>query len=319
MICRLCPHECSLKEGVLGFCRQRTVKDGRIISLNYGRISALALDPMEKKPLYHFYPGSKIFSVGSLGCNLHCLYCQNSHIAQREAATIMMQPGQLVELALETKQEEGNLGLAFTYNEPTMAYEFVKDSFELAQDRGLKTILITNGYLQKGPWRKLIQKVHALNIDVKAFRNQTNARLCSGSLAPVLENISAALTQAHVELTYLVVPGLNDSRQEMEELSRWIKALSPDIPLHLSRYFPSYKLRQPATPLTTLYKLQATAKGHLNYVYLGNVGEAAPSCCPHCGEILVRRKSRVIIEGLEGGRCRACGSPVAFVATPTDY
>lgn len=270
--CQLCPHACRLSEGTLGRCRQRTVREGRIVSLNFGQVTAIAIDPIEKKPLYHFYPGSEILSVGSLGCNLHCKYCQNYHIAQEQAETKQLQPAELVALAKAAQRNTNNIGIAFTYNEPTIGFEFVLETAKLAKAKDLKTVLVTNGYLRPEPWLELLAHIDALNIDVKAFTEETYQELCGASLAPILRNIELAHERSHVELTYLVVPDINDDSQIFERFASWVATLSPNIPLHLTRYFPSYKLKTAPTPLTTLQQLAQLARQHLNFVYLGNVG-----------------------------------------------
>ncbi len=315
--CQLCPHACHLGEGTLGRCRQRTVHKGHIVSLNYGQVTAIALDPIEKKPLYHFYPGSEMLSVGSLGCNLNCQYCQNYHIAQEQAETKQLQPAELVALAQAAKRNSDNIGLAFTYNEPTVGYEFVLETAKLAQAADLKTVLVTNGYLQPEPWLELIKHIDALNIDVKAFTEEAYRELCGASLAPILRNVELAQEHSHVELTYLVVPGVNDDPQTFERFASWMAALSPDIPLHLTRYFPSYKLKTAPTPLTTLEQLARLARECLNFVYLGNVGTAASTFCPQCGKLLIQRGMvPTITKNLVRGQCAECGRSLPTIKVP---
>jgi pyruvate formate lyase activating enzyme len=277
-------------------------------------VTAIALDPIEKKPLYHFYPGSTILSIGSLGCNMHCKYCQNYHIAQEEAETKRLQPAEAVALAQAAQRTTNNIGVAFTYNEPTIGYEFVLETASLAKEKGLKTVLVTNGYLQVEPWLALLSHIDALNIDVKAFTEATYQELCSASLAPILRNIELAHEQSHVELTYLVVPGINDTLQEVERLVSWVAALSPDIPLHLTRYFPSYKLKTAPTPLTTLQQLARLAREQLNFVYLGNIGLPEATYCPQCGKLLIRRgMAPAVTKNLALGKCAECGRSVPTI------
>lgn len=306
--CQLCPHACQLRAGSLGRCRQRTLRDGRIVALNYGQVSSLALDPIEKKPLYHFYPGTTILSLGSVGCNLRCQYCQNYHIAQEQPECKEMQPQTVVNLAQATRRRANNIGLAFTYNEPAVGFEFVLETAQLAQSKGLKTVLVTNGYLQAEPWRELLKHMDALNIDVKAFSEEVYRELCGGSLAPVLRNVELAWELSHVEVTYLVVPGVNDEPKAFEQFTLWLADLSPDIPLHLTRYFPSYKLTMAPTPLTTLQQLASLAREHLNFVYLGNVGPLESTYCPQCGRLLIQRGLvPTVTPNLEQRKCAGCG------------
>ncbi len=313
-ICRLCPHACRLTEGKVGRCRQRTVRQGQLVPINYGQITAVAVDPIEKKPLYHFYPGTHVLSIGGLGCNLSCSFCQNYHIAHQQAQTVKMTPAQVVALALaEQRSDPKQIGIAFTYNEPTMDYEFVLDTARLAKDKGLKTALITNGYLQPEPWQALLQHIDALNIDVKAFTEEFYRELCGASLEPVLRNVALAYEQSHVELTYLVIPGKNDRPEEMARLADWVASLSPDIPLHLTRYFPNYKLKIAATPVSSLEQLRQVAAEKLNFVYLGNVGMHVDTYCPRCGQLVVQRDFvSVLTLGLEQGKCQNCGRKLPF-------
>jgi pyruvate formate lyase activating enzyme len=273
MKCPLCFHHCLLeKEGQTGFCQARVFKDGKIIDENYGRITSLALDPIEKKPLKRFYPGSKILSVGSYGCNLACPFCQNFEISQadKRIPSTYISPEQLVNTALKYVKE-GNIGLAFTYNEPTVSYEYVLDSAKLAKKFGLKTVMVSNGTICQEPLEKLLPYIDAWNIDLKGF-TENFYKMCHGDLKTVQEAIKIASSSSHVEVTTLVIPGLNDSEQEMEELSSFLASISNEIPLHITRFFPRYKmLDRPITPEETIYKLCSVAEKHLKYVYPGNI------------------------------------------------
>lgn len=278
--CRLCHHGCALSEGETGFCRARGNRGGQLQSLSYGMLTSVALDPIEKKPLYHFQPGSRILSVGSFGCNLACPFCQNSSISQAgegdfskrgEDRLWHLPPEELLALALDAREKHGNIGVAFTYNEPLMNYEYVRDSARLLKEAGLRTVLVTNGELAATPFRQLLPLIDAMNIDLKGF-TEDFYRWLAGDLALVRENIKVAVAAGcHVEVTTLVVTGQNDGEEDMEREAQWLAGLSPEIPLHLSRYFPRYKLRQPPTPIDTLERLQRIAQGHLNHVHLGNV------------------------------------------------
>jgi pyruvate formate lyase activating enzyme len=269
--CCLCPHNCVIKPGTLGACRARKNIDGELYSLNYGKIAAAALDPIEKKPLNRFKPGSMIFSVGTFGCNMKCSFCQNWSIAHRNPDTQDITSEILVEKAEEMK-EDGNIGIAYTYNEPSIWYEFVYDTAKLAKDRGLANILITNGFIERGPLEDILPYIDAMNIDVKAFRPSFYKDICKATISNVKQTVEIAARKCHVEVTILVIPGLNDAIEEIDELSKWLASISPEIPLHLSRYFPNYNMTdRPPTPVETLKRAGGKAAEHLKYVYLGNV------------------------------------------------
>lgn len=272
-LCNICPHACSIEEGRTGFCGARSNVGGKITAANYGKITAIALDPIEKKPLRRFIPGSFILSVGSYGCNLRCPFCQNCDISMADgnsAVTYDMTPEQLVDKALQLLPS-GNIGIAYTYNEPLIGYEFVFDCAALAHKRGLKNVLVTNGYICEKPFLDILPFIDAMNIDLKGF-TETFYKKLSGDLETVKTTIAHAAKSCHVEVTTLVIPKENDSTEEMASLSKWLGAVSPDIPLHLSRFFPRFKYadKEP-TPPETLYKLRDIAKQHLKYVYLGNI------------------------------------------------
>lgn len=269
--CELCFHRCQLNEGQTGLCRARANQDGVIVPLNYGRITALALDPIEKKPLRRFHPGSLILSVGSFGCNLHCPFCQNAGIAAAGAqtATRDCSPEQLVQLALEL-QNKGNIGVAYTYNEPLVGYEYLRDCAALVRQAGMANVLVTNGTIAEGPWQELLPLLDAVNIDLKGFAESWYKRL-GGDLDTVKHSITLAAGQCHLEVTTLVVPRENDSETEMRALSAWLASVSPDIPLHVSRFFPRHQMQDlPPTPVSTVYRLADVAREQLRYVYTGN-------------------------------------------------
>lgn len=272
MKCAICPHGCDLKDGQTGFCRARANRGGKVVSLTYGKVSALALDPIEKKPLKRFHPGSMILSVGATGCNLRCQFCQNHEIAQEcgNVETREMSPEKLVHMALSLTQR-GNIGLAFTYNEPLVGYEFVRDCAELAHRNELKTVLVTNGMINEEPLMAFLPVIDAMNIDLKGFTAEFYDAL-QGDLETVKNTIVKAQSCCHVEITTLVIPGENDNPEDMERQAAWIASLHPDIPLHLSRFFPRYHYTDRApTPPETLQALADIARKHLRYVYFGNV------------------------------------------------
>lgn len=231
---------------------------------------AIALDPIEKKPLYRFHPGSAILSLGSWGCNFTCPFCQNWQISQQEAPFRELTPEQALALARHYRAD-GSIGLAYTYNEPTLSYEFIIQTARLVHKAGLVNVMVSNGYIEKEPLQALLPYIDAWNIDLKGFSQDFYQSLCGASLQPVLDTIEAAAAVSHVEVTTLVIPGENDDPAQMDAEARWLASILPDIPLHLTRYFPQYHWSAPVTPVETLKKLQAAAIPYLHYVYLGNV------------------------------------------------
>ncbi|MEW6308429.1 MAG: AmmeMemoRadiSam system radical SAM enzyme [Bacillota bacterium] len=270
--CLLCPQDCHIPDGRLGLCRVRLNEGGSLYSLNYGRVSSLGLDPIEKKPLYRFHPGSYILSLGTLGCNLACGFCQNWQISQADAPTEPLSPEQAAELAVRPQHGMVSIGLAYTYSEPSVWAEYILDTAPLARAKGLKNVLVTNGYIREGPLKDLIPWVDAANVDLKSFRDEFYRRHCAGRLEPVLGTI-ARLHRAgvHVEVTTLLIPGENDGEAELRELVDWLAALDPDIPLHVSRYHPAHRFTIPPTPVATLRRACGLARRKLRYVYAGNV------------------------------------------------
>lgn len=272
IVCPVCTRHCRLKEGDIGFCCARQAKNGEVISISYNRITAFALDPIEKKPLSFFRPGEKILSVGSFGCNMNCYFCQNYDIARAKPDSIptrYIAPIELVGLALSMK-DEGNCGIAFTYNEPLVSYEYVRDTAEIAREQGLETVVVTNGQLTTRFLEELLPLITAWNIDLKAFSEQAYRRL-GGDLETTKETIRRAAAHAHVEVTTLVVPGLSDDSKEMEAEAKFLASIDPQLPLHLTRYFPRYRSTERATDIALLHELRDIASQHLDRVILGNV------------------------------------------------
>ena len=276
VLCDVCPKFCKLREGQIGFCRARSNIGGTIVPINYGQATSLALDPIEKKPLMRFCPGTYILSYGSYGCNLRCPYCQNASISMAGPDNCphrLITPEGLTDLAVDlSKQEPGNIGVAFTYNEPTVCFEFIRDTSKLLHEAGLKSVVVTNGGLVRKYADELLPHVDALNIDLKGFSDEFY-RYVKGEFDTVKEFIKAAVEhKCHVELTTLVIPTKNDDPEEMEREAEWIASISPDIPLHLSRFFPRYKVDDlPPTPAETIYRLKDIAEKKLKYVYTGNL------------------------------------------------
>ncbi|MEN6564986.1 MAG: AmmeMemoRadiSam system radical SAM enzyme [Veillonellales bacterium] len=304
--CGLCPKGCMIGEGGAGFCRVRKNTGGKLFTENYGQVSSYALDPIEKKPLYHFYPGSYILSLGTWGCNFSCRFCQNWQISQTSPHTLELLPEAAVRLARE--QGEKNIGLAFTYSEPTVWYEYILDTAQACRRQGLKTVLVTNGYINPEPLDKLLPYIDAMNIDVKAFNPEFYRQICAGSLADVKQTVERAAGRCHVEITTLLIPGLNDGAGELKKLAQWLSGIDPAIPLHFSRYFPNYRLDVPPTPLDTMEQAREVAGRFLSYVYLGNVGlQAGNTYCPDCGCLVIDRTRRQSL--LTGDKkCPQCGS-----------
>ena len=279
-VCSVCFRHCKIEEGQIGFCGGRTAKDGQTAAYNYGRITSLALDPIEKKPLSRFHPGSRILSAGSFGCNLRCPFCQNYEIswsgqAMRYAEKAeTLSPEELADLAEQLKTR-GNIGIAFTYNEPLIGYEFVRDTAKLARERGMKNVLVTNGTADLAVLEELKPYVDAMNVDLKGFTDRYYGEVLGGDRKMVMDFIEAAAGFCHVELTTLIVPGENDTEEEMRELSAWVSRLrNPDgesIPLHVSRFFPRFHMQDRGpTDVRTVYRLAEVARENLEYVYTGN-------------------------------------------------
>jgi len=291
--------------------------DGSAIVLStYGVISGYASDPVEKKPLYHFFPGHNVLSVGSFGCNMRCDFCQNDQISQhgRQADCLILSAE---ELALRAELLKGNIGLAYTYNEPTIWYEYVIDCANAIREQGQFNLMITNGYVNKKPLKEYVKLIDAFNVDLKGFSEEFYRRYTGASLKNVMDNLEIiAGAGCHLEITTLIIPGLNDSVESMHSEARWIsESLGPDVPLHISRYFPRYKRTDPATPAETIRKLFDTASEHLNYVYTGNLPPEAGGSdtkCPSCGRILIKRSVyETKNTGLtDEGRCSVCGKSI---------
>jgi len=312
--CELCPRHCLIKPDRTGFCGHWLNEAGTLVAALYGQVTAVALDPIEKKPLYHFHPGAGILSVGSNGCNLACRFCQNWHLSTSQADTKYMEPRQLADLA----GKNGSIGLAFTYNEPSVWFEYILDTAALLKPKGLVTVLVTNGYLEAAPFDTLLPWVDAMNIDVKGDENFYQ-KLTGGHLAPVRRNVEAAFKAGvHVEVTNLLVTDANDGEKQIQKLVDWLAGVSPLIPLHLSRYFPNHLYQQPPTPLARLETAGVIARQKLKFVYLGNVhaGEWSETNCPHCNALLIRRQGYVILKNdlPPGGNCPACGRATGVIA-----
>jgi pyruvate formate lyase activating enzyme len=317
VLCKLCPHACVIYREKSGNCLVRKNHNGILYNENYGRLTALHVDPIEKKPLYHFCPGSNIFSIGSAGCNLHCRFCQNSDISQSSVQQLMpveYKPDFIVDKAITLPD---NIGIAYTYNEPAVFFEFVMDTAKLAKENGLKNIMVTNGFINPDPLEELTGCIDAFNVDLKSFSESFYKNYTGGSLAPVLYTLKfLRQKRIHFEITHLVVTGLNDSAAEFSKMVKWISSeLGKDTVLHISRYFPRHLHSSPPTPERTLLEFHQLAKKELSFVYLGNTSlrQGHHTHCPKCREVLIKREGYATdISGLDGkGNCKFCGTQVA--------
>ena len=267
--CVLCPKNCIIGPQKTGFCKTRQNIEGKLYTLIYGLSTGIALDPIEKKPLYHFHPGELVLSVGTRGCNFGCIFCQNWHISQNQDAYLEeITPNELIDEALRLN----SFGIAYTYNEPFIWYEFIYDCMKLAKNKGLENIMVTNGYVNQKPLEEILPLIKAMNIDLKAMSNEFYKKVCKGTVDPVLNTIKTAKKKCHVEITNLIIPTLNDSEENIQQLVDWVyQNTGEDTPLHFSRYFPCYELTIMPTPIETLKRAYEIAKKKLKYVYLGNV------------------------------------------------
>jgi len=310
--CDLCPRHCRVAEGKRGYCRVRENRGGSYFTLVHSRPCAMHLDPIEKKPFFHVLPGTKAFSLATVGCNLHCKFCQNWDIAQaspEDVPAAVRPPDSIAEAAARA----GARTLAFTYSEPTVFYEYMRDCAKAAAGRGIHSILISNGFINEAPLRALLPHLKAVKIDLKAFTQSFYGDVCDGLLAPVLETLKIiAGSGVWLEIVCLVIPTLNDHPQELQRLAAWVvKELGPDVPLHFTRYQPLYQLRNlPPTPPATLLRARDLAlQEGCRFVYTGNVPglSGQDTACPFCGKTLVSRYSYVIRENLlRGNRCPSC-------------
>lgn len=268
--CLLCPNDCLIADGRSGRCGVRINSKGRLYSEIYNRVTSVALDPIEKKPLYHYHSGEYILSLGTRGCNFACPWCQNWTISQNHSA-----PTEEItaDAAVKKAKEVNSFGIAYTYNEPFIWYEFVLECCKLAREEGLENVFVTNGYINREPFEKILPYIDAMNVDIKSIDDDFYKKYCLGRLSPVLENVKAAKQKGvHIEITNLVIPTINDSKENFERLADWIaENAGIDTPLHFSRYFPCYKFSFPPTPVSTLKLALETAEKKLKYVHLGNV------------------------------------------------
>jgi len=268
--CKLCPISCIIKENSTGKCGARENRNGVLIAGSYGSVTSIALDPIEKKPLYMFHPGKKIVSIGGYGCNFSCPFCQNYSISLEHKNTKIdyMTPELITEVALMAVQD-GNIGVAYTYNEPLIGYEFVSDCSALIHEAGLVNVLVTNGYISKQPLKSLLPLIDAMNIDIKGYHGRTYSRV-GGTLEVVKDTIEMSNKECHVEVTTLVIP--NENEEDVEDIAKWLSQIDPTIPYHLSRFFPRYRYSdRESTPSETMYRLRDIAEKYLENVFIGNM------------------------------------------------
>ncbi len=311
--CQLCPNKCIIPNGYRGLCRARVNIDGVLKTLVYGRVVAANIDPIEKKPLFHFHPDTRSFSIATAGCNMNCLFCQNWQISQAtpESTRYMkFSPADGVNAAVENKC----LSIAYTYTEPTIYFEYMRDTAKLAHEKGIKNVWVTCGYIQEKPLRELCKYIDAANVDLKGFSDIFYEVYTTGELEPVLETFKILKEEGvWTELTNLIIPGANDDPVMISNMCAWIvKELGPDVPVHFSRFHPDFKLRdRPATPVATIEKAVAIAKHYgIHFVYAGNIaGNTYESTvCPGCGKILIKRYGYLIQDiHIKDGKCEYCG------------
>ncbi|MFH0883053.1 MAG: AmmeMemoRadiSam system radical SAM enzyme [bacterium] len=313
IVCEICPVHCKLSEGQVGICRGRGVVDGELVALNYGRVVSFNHDPIEKKPLYHFLPGANIASVGPNGCNLRCKWCQNCEISQFDAPTRYIPPEILAERAMEHR----SVGLAYTYAEPMIWFETIRDTAPLVRKAGGVNVLVTNGYVDENPLEELLPLIDAANVDLK-FADPRLYKTGSGARLDVVQRTIKRMVEAgvHVEITHLLVTGMSDNEQGVHQIAEWVASLDENIPLHLSRYFPRHLVSEPPTLLEFMERAWDVARTSLRYVYLGNIStrRGADTLCPSCGATAVRRSGWAVdASGVRGdGSCASCGTPLSI-------
>lgn len=315
MRCLLCPHVCLIEPDKRGKCKARINLDGKLNTLVYGESDLEKLyfhvDPIEKKPLYHFYPGSYSLSFGVPGCNLFCENCQNYDLSQSTPNDIkdrFLKPKKIVELAKSYNCKS----ISYTYTEPTIFYEYVIDTSKIAKEEGIKNVWVTNGFINPKPLKEALPYIDAMNIDLKFFSEELYQKICGGKLRPVLETIRTASKETHIEITNLLIPTLNDSDEDIEKLVDFVAELNRDIPLHFSAYRPMYKMKIESTRSETLYRAKEIAERKLNYVYLGNVPAHNDTLCPVCKNTVIKRNHNVKIN-LINEKCSICSTKISII------
>jgi len=322
VVCQLCPHFCKIKNERVGTCNTRLNRNGVLESVQWGVIASSSLDPIEKKPLYHFFPGKMIYSIGGYGCNLNCIFCQNFEISQYVPQNInslkIVSPSEIVQVA---KTHHNNIGIAYTYNEPTILFEYMLETATISKQEGLKNVMVSNGYINQEPLAELLDVIDAFNIDLKAFNDDFYRKITGGSIYPILKSLkSIRKSGKHLEVTFLVIPHLNDNLDEAKLMFDWLSdELGEQTVLHISGYHPAYLLDNQSTKFEVLQNLYHLAKEKLQYVYLGNVQSCEignNTTCPICKGIVIKRSGfNASPIGIDAkGNCIACGfGPIATV------
>jgi len=308
--CNLCPHYCIIQPGKEGICWARKNDNGTLYAQNYGDTTSLAIDPIEKKPLFHFHPGTEILSVSPNGCNMRCPFCQNYTISARKTPTRYISPEQLVELA----KRYNTSSIAFTYSEPIIWFEYIMDTAKYAKPEGIDLVMVTNGLINEEPLKDLLEIISAMNIDLKSMDEKYYRKVLKGDLATTKKTIEISSEKIHIEVTNLLIPGDND--HDIENLSIYLSSIDKNIPLHISRYFPYLGYKRPPTPIEMLKDAHKIASGYLHYVYIGNapIDGAENTYCPECSNLLVQRTAyRARIVGIENHHCSNCGRVVDIV------
>ncbi len=314
--CELCPNFCIIQNNKVGKCKVRKNVEGKLYSLVYSKPCSIAIDPIEKKPLYHFYPGSKTLSLATFGCNLFCLHCQNYVISHEFTEkdinlTPIVEPEKIVEEAINKDIKI----ISYTYTEPTIFYEYVFDIARLAKKNKIKNVLVTNGYINEKPLRKILPYINAANVDLKAMKKDFYLKICKAKLEPVLKTIKIMQEKIWVEITNLVIPTLNDSEEDIKKVIDFVYSINKDIPLHFTAFFPAYKLLNiPPTPESILLKARKLAMEKINYVYAGNIYniEANSTYCFNCKNLLIKRLGFNVLENkVIKGKCPYCKKKIA--------
>ena len=318
--CLLCPHKCVIDDGKKGICGVRKNENGVLYSLIYGSYSSIAVDPIEKKPLYHFYPGSSVLSLGSVGCNFKCLHCQNYSISTAIPDDFTHMKETTVEELMGLLEQYDCEGIAWTYNEPTIWHEFAMDASRVAKKKGLYTVFVSNGYINEEPLRDISDYLDAINVDVKGFTGEFYKNICKAGLNPVLDTCELCKDLGiFLELTYLVIPGYNDSSAEIQRFCSWVsEKLGSDVPVHFTRFHPDYKMNDvKSTPMKTLINCyDAAKKNGLDFVYVGNIAGSKynNTVCPDCGNICIKRNGFYTnLEGIVGNKCSSCGRELPII------
>lgn len=309
--CLLCPNRCTISPGNTGLCRQYQNIDSILYSVSYGTVATMAIDPIEKKPLYHYYPGGRILSLGAFGCNLSCSFCQNHDLSFGSGKVYPVTPEEL----MSVMKQHALTHLAFTYNEPIVHYEFILDTFQALKKHSFQTVLVTNGFIEESPLERLLHYTDAMNIDWKGPSSFYQS-YCFGSLEPVRKTIRMAQKKSHIEITYLLIPDGNDKESDLMECRDFLSSLSPFIPVHLNRYFPHYQMTRPPTPVSALLQARAIFLQSMPYVYIGNADlpNTQNTYCHHCHSILIKRTNYdIYYTNILDGKCQVCGEKVNMI------